>query len=82
MVDALGSLALVPEADGLLGREVHHDETVGACLSRVPNCLFFAIGEQGVVIACAGEQQDGLGWVYSPMSKRGIVRPAWRACLT
>lgn len=55
MVDVLGSLALFPKVDGFLRREVYHDKSIGASLSRIPNGLFFSIGDHGIVVTCRSQ---------------------------
>lgn len=43
--------AEVPEAQGLLGRKINHDEAVGTGLSGVLQHLLLAIAQQGVVVS-------------------------------
>jgi hypothetical protein len=43
--------AEVPEAQGLLGRKVHHNEAIGTCLLCILQHLLFAVAQQRVVVS-------------------------------
>lgn len=42
------------ELDGLLGRQIHHDESVRARVLGILDGLFLAMGQDGVVVAYVG----------------------------
>lgn len=48
---SLGFSAFFTECNGLFRGEIHHDETICTCFTRILNSLVISVGKQRVVVS-------------------------------